>query len=90
MIYSAMLKKVNGFTVKTKRDKNVKFHPFLFCLVEKKKKRISSHNTGILNHDEQNEFVKYFKIHRQACLASQFKSPLYFHCNLTQILTCFF
>lgn len=32
-----MLKKVNGFTVKTKRDKNVKFHPFLFCLVEKKK-----------------------------------------------------
>lgn len=42
MIYSAMLKKVNGFTVKTKRDKNVKFHPFLFCLVEKKKKNILS------------------------------------------------
>lgn len=33
-----MLKKVNGFTVKTERDKSVKFHPFLVYLVEKKKK----------------------------------------------------
>lgn len=44
-------------------------------------KKKSSHNIGILKHDEQNAFENYVKIERQACLASQFKSLLYFHWN---------